>query len=179
MDKWSDGASGRVEDQWDRTGMHRRRAHVDSVLRARLPAGKFLAIRNSLVQSIDMASPNMEVMEMAIFPTSLCENISPRETSGRIGDMIVKETGILDSNGPERGISHVRPMNGGMEHHGIGNFHNCANAALCYTIVVVSTNPSKADDLLKVREMLGKILGSEGTTIVSQERLGNNSMVTV
>ena len=64
-----------------------------------------------------------------------------------------------------------------MKHHGMCNLHDCPDASLCHTIVVMSTNSSKFDDLLELGEVLTKCLGSEATAIVCDKRLGHNTMI--
>ena len=48
---------------------------------------------------------------------------------------------------------------------------------LCHTIVVMSTNSSKFDDLFELGEVLNKGLGSEATAIVCDKRLVHNTMI--
>ena len=61
--------------------------------------------------------------------------------------MIVKKHGMLNSHGPQGLVSHVGPMYGRMQHHGLGNTHDGLDRLLCHPIVMVGAHTSKPADL--------------------------------
>ena len=119
----------------------------------------------------------MQIMEPLVFPPCPSEYIRRRQSCGRIGDVVVEVDSILDCHWPQSWICLVRPMDGSMEHHCSCNLHDGPDASLCHTIVVVSTNSSKFDDLLELGEVLTKGMGSEATVIICDKRLGHNTMI--
>ena len=119
----------------------------------------------------------MQIMEPLVFPMCPSENVRRRQSCGWIGDVIVEVDSILDCHWPQRWIYLVRPMDGSMEPHCPCNLHDGPDASLCHTIVVVSTNSSKFDNLLELGEVLTKGLGSEATAIVCNKGLGYNTMI--
>ena len=50
---------------------------------------EFLAISNGAVKHIHRASPNMQVMELALSPASASEDVDGCQTSEFIGNMVV------------------------------------------------------------------------------------------
>ena len=80
--------------------------------------------------------------------------------------MIVEVYGILDCHWPQRWFCLVRPVESSMKHHCSCYLHNGPNTSLSHTIVVMSTNSSKLDDLFELGEVLTKGLGCEAASIV-------------
>ena len=154
-----------------------RRAHVNSPFRSGLPVRNLLSICYSLIEDIDRAAPDMEVMEPLVLPTSPGEDISRTQSCGRIGDVVVEIDSILNCHWPQRGFCLVRPIDGSMEHHGMCNLHDGPDASFCHTIVMMGTNSSKLDDLFELREVMSKGLGGKANTIVCDTGLGYNTMV--
>jgi hypothetical protein len=62
--------------------------------------GNLLSISNGLVEHVDWATPNMQVMKFALLPASLSEDICWRETGGMMGNVIDQKDGVLNSHGP-------------------------------------------------------------------------------
>ncbi len=83
--------------------------------------------------------------------------------------VVVQEHSVLHSHWPQACIGNIRPMNGGVEHHGSGDGHDCLNVAFGDSIVMVSSCPSKPYHLFKLGQFGLKCFGGEGRTVVSQK----------
>ena len=93
----------------------------------------------------------------------------------------VKEVnGEGDSEGPERSIGNVGPVNGGMEHHGSRNGHDGLDGPFGDTIVMVGADSSILGDLGELGEMftifgagecggiVAEVFGDDDSKIASQ-----------
>ena len=59
-----------------------------------------LAISNGAVEHVHRASPNMQVMELALNPVSASEDVDGCQTSEFIGHMIVQVDNMVNCHGP-------------------------------------------------------------------------------
>ena len=80
--------------------------------------------------------------------------------------MIVEVDSILYCHGPQGWLSLIRPMKCSMKHHSSGDFHDGSNTSFSHTIVMVSTNAGKLDNLLELGEVLAEGLRCKAATIV-------------
>ena len=71
----------------------------------------------------------------------------------RTGHAVKEVNGEGDSEGPERSIGNVGPVDGGMEHHGSRNGHDGLDGPFGDTIVMVSADSSILGDLGELGEM--------------------------
>ena len=108
----------------------------------------------------------MQIMESLLFPMCSSKNVSRTQSSRRIGDVIVEVDGILHCHWPQGWFGLMRPMESSMKHHGSGYFHNGSDALLSHTIVMMSTNSGKLDDLFELGEVLAKGLRCKAAAIV-------------
>ena len=88
-----------------------RMADVDKALGPWHPSRNLLSITKLGLKDIERTAPNMKVMKVLAWPSSLGEHLKWRETSVFSWDMIVEEHSVLDSHGPKRRVGLFRPMN--------------------------------------------------------------------
>ena len=119
----------------------------------------------------------MKIMKASLLPAGLGEDVNWSQAGRGVGDVVEQIDSILDCHGPQGSISQLRPVDGGMEHHSSSHSHDGPDIPLCHSIVMMSTNTCKADDLFKLGQFLSKGCRGEGATIVSKEGLGDNTMV--
>ena len=151
-------------------------AKVDSSITFGSPTGKLLSIGNSLVKEVNRASPDMEILQAMCWLASSTEDVHGGEPILRVGDSVEEVHGIVHGVRPESGISHVRPVNGGMHHHGSGDGHDGSDGSLSNGIVMVCTGSSKVNDLSIFLKLLLECLGCEGRTTVTQVLGGYHTM---
>jgi hypothetical protein len=152
-------------------------ADVGMARGARLPAGKLLSVLHSLVENIDRASPDMAVLKLRMRPASLGEEIVWWETSGWIRHVVEQMDGMLDCKGPEFGIGNIGPVDCSMKEHGASDRHHSLNGTFSNTIVMVGSNASESNDLSELSKVSTIFAWGEGTSIVTQILLHNDSEI--
>jgi hypothetical protein len=150
MERGSDGTRVRIQDKRDRTGMLGGQAHVNRTAGTRAPAWKLLTIRQGLVKNIDRTTPHMEIMELALFPPCLCEQVDWCHTSINAWNMIIQEDRLGNRHRPQGSVRQFGPMNRRMKQHRARNVHDRLNCAFCHSIVMMGANPCISDDLGKL-----------------------------
>lgn len=161
-----DGPGARVEHSRSGGQMFVGNTNKDNTFAFGLPSWQLLSISNALVQKVGRRSPDMNVMEAALGLASGCEDIHGRQSSRRVGHAVVDVHGIVNGQGPKRGVGHFGPVGGSMQHHGASNGHDGADGALSDGIVVMGPSAGKANDLLKLGQMGLEFLGCEGCPTV-------------
>lgn len=116
-------------------------------------------------------------MKLALGPTTSSEDVVGRETSFGRRHFVPEEHSMLDGHGPERGVSHFRPMNGRMEHHCARYLHDGADGSLGDAIVVMGAWPGVADRLSERLEVTEIISRCERAAVIRQEGLRDNAMI--
>jgi len=149
----TNSSSLRIESQGDRAGVLGRVTEIDMASGLGLPLGKLVTISNALVEDVDGATPDMEVMELVVGPALSGEQIIGRETIVLAGNMIVHKDGIVDGHRPQLRVSDFGPVDGSMEKESPGNGHHILDTFLCDAVVVVGSSSSETDSLLEVAEM--------------------------
>jgi len=79
-------------------------------MRARLPARQLLTISHSFLENVLRAPPDVQVMELALRPSSASEDVAWRESCCVIRHMVMQEHSVLDGYGPENRIRDIWPM---------------------------------------------------------------------
>ena len=100
-------------------------------------------------------------MESSLGPPLLGDQIQRGEASRWVRHTIEKESSILDSQRPKRGVSHVGPVRSSMKHHCSGNGHDSSNGSFCHIVGVVCTGANKMDDLPILFQVCRKVLRRE------------------
>ena len=132
---------------------------------------------HGLFKTIDWAAPNMKVMELALLPSTFGKNVMWRYTSEFIRHVVMQENRVLDGHGPQTRIGNIGPMNGRMKHHCPGNCHDGLYVAFGNSIVMMGSCNRKSNDLCQLGKLRREFFGSEGRSIISQERLCNDSQI--
>ena len=132
---------------------------------------------HGLLQTVNWAAPNVQIMELPLLPSTASENIMWRDPSVFIWHVIMKKDGMLNRHGPKASIRDIRPMDSRVKHHSSSNSHDGLDAALSLTVVMMSSSTSEPDDLSKLCKLRSELLGSEDGSVVSQEGLNNDSKI--
>ena len=84
---------------------------------------------------------------------------------------------MLDGKWPQSGVGDVRPVDGRMQHHCLGNRHDGANVSLGDAIVRMSADTGEPDDLCEVGKVDGELGGGEPFGVVGEILLRSDSCV--
>jgi hypothetical protein len=91
----------------------------------------------------------MKIMELALFPASPRVDVMGRDACVFIWHMIIEKNSVLNGHRSQARISNIRPMNGGVKHHGPSDGHDALDTTLSASVVVMSTRASEMNDLFE------------------------------
>jgi hypothetical protein len=89
----------------------------------------------------------MQVMEFALLPTTSGEDVTWRDASVLIWHVIMQKYSMLHRHQPRARVSCIRPMDGGVKHHGSGNGHDGFDISYSNDIVMVGSHARKPNHL--------------------------------
>ena len=147
MELWGDCAGIEVEDEWDRGSVVWTEAHKHVSVGSWLPAGELLTILQCLLENIGGATPDMVVLKLGVWPSSVCENVMGTEACGWIRHVVKERDCVVHCEGPKFGIGDFWPVYCSVEHTGTCNCHDGAYAAFSNAVVVMCPNSSEAANL--------------------------------
>jgi hypothetical protein len=141
-----DVASFEVLNKTNRFRMNRREAHELGPTGPRLPFWNFTTgISEAWVKDVGRASPGVEVAKCLSVVDGAAEDLNGSNACHLMKGVVVEVGRMGKGHGPEGIIFNLRPIEGGVDHHGLGFGDNDTNAPFSNPILPLGTDSTEAN----------------------------------